>query len=107
MPLPQAASVKTSSSAKRIFTVWWLFFRPAGRKNNHQKKKSTLLPQAKAALCISSMLFNSYLQRYSHNLLLMPELAPYLVATRLRERVYKADIGAIGDTGGQYAAGRH
>ena len=31
-------------------------FRPAGAKNDRQKKKSTMLPQAKAMLCVSSML---------------------------------------------------
>jgi hypothetical protein len=32
------------------------FSRPAGPKNDRQKKKSTMLPQAKAMLCVSSML---------------------------------------------------
>src|SRR5688500_10957722 len=56
---------------------------------------------------VSLMLFNNNLQWHSYNLLLMPELAPNLVATRLRKRVYKANIRAIDNTGGQDAAGCH
>src|SRR5205085_5810508 len=52
-------------------------------------------------------LFNSHLQWHSHDLLLVPELAPDLVAASLRKRVHKANIRAIGHARGQYAAGRH
>src|SRR3569623_1704004 len=55
----------------------------------------------------SPSLFNSHLQWHSYNLLIMPELAPDLVATRLRKRVYKANIRAIGYARGEDPAGRH
>src|SRR5215213_10609325 len=51
--------------------------------------------------------FNSHLQWHSYDLLLVLELAPELVAARLRKRVYETDIGAIHHAGGQDAAGGH
>src|SRR4051812_9007168 len=53
------------------------------------------------------ILFNSYLQRHRHNLLRVPELAPDLIAARLRKRVDEANIWAVENTGVQHALGCH
>jgi hypothetical protein len=48
-PMPSASKF-IGLTQTTDFTLWRLFFRPAGEKNNLQKKKSTMLPQAIAAL---------------------------------------------------------